>query len=295
MLESDSLISHLRTGATTVCNAWSVIRQDGKSFGFTDHDCDMSFEGVTFKANTGMTASALQKGTGMSVDNTEVVGALNDASISEQDLSIGRFDAAKVVLWMVNWANVNDRCIRFRGTFGEIQWTEGSFRVELRGLAEALNRTIGRVYQPDCAAILGDHECKFDLTQANFSMQSPIIGSPASGIYLVESSSSAGDGWFNRGRIEVLTGRAVGLSSAIKFDKRIELQRRIEVWPEFGITPLPGDMLSLSAGCDKRVETCRTKFYNFLNFRGFPHVPSADWAVAYPNSSQPNNGGSRLK
>jgi hypothetical protein len=33
-------------------------------------------------------------------------------------------------------------------------------------------------------------------------------------------------------------------------------------------------MLRLEAGCDKRAETCRLKFGNFLNFRGFPAFPA---------------------
>lgn len=295
MLESNSLIAHLRTGATTVCNAWSVVRLDGRVYGFTDHDCDLTFDGLTFKANTGMTASAMQKSTGMSVDNTEVIGALSDTAIDELDLSIGRFDDAKVVLWTVNWSNVADRSIRFRGTFGEMQWSAGSFTVELRGLTEALNRTTGRVYQPDCSAILGDHDCNFDLKRASFSIESPVTGNPSRGVYEIGSSLSVVDGWFNRGRIEVLTGRAKGLVSTIKFDKQIDQNRQVEIWPEFGISPEIGDILTLSAGCDKMPETCRVKFSNYLNFRGFPHIPSADWTTAYPTSNQLNNGGSLFK
>jgi uncharacterized phage protein (TIGR02218 family) len=36
----------------------------------------------------------------------------------------------------------------------------------------------------------------------------------------------------------------------------------------------------LTVGCDKRGETCRAKFLNYLNFRGFPHLPSEDWLIA---------------
>ncbi|MFD2844660.1 phage BR0599 family protein [Paracoccus cavernae] len=47
-----------------------------------------------------------------------------------------------------------------------------------------------------------------------------------------------------------------------------------------GIAPVAGDQVRLSAGCDKRAETCRLKFANFLNFRGFPHLPTEDWLLA---------------
>ena len=43
------------------------------------------------------------------------------------------------------------------------------------------------------------------------------------------------------------------------------------------------------------METCRLKFNNFMNFRGFPHVPGEDWLMAYPGEGQPLDGGSLFK
>ena len=123
---------HLQSGATTVCRCWSVTRRDGVAFGFTDHDRDLAFEGVIFRADTGLTARALAQSTGLSVDNTEALGA--------------------------------------------------------------------------------------DL--------------------------------------------------------------------------VPGDLIRLEAGCDKRAETCRAKFANFLNFRGFPHIPGEDWLTTFPARDGVNDGGS---
>ena len=64
MVINPDLLAHLKTGATTTCQAWQVTRQDGKSYGFTDHDLDLEFDGIIFKANSGLTAGALQKSTG---------------------------------------------------------------------------------------------------------------------------------------------------------------------------------------------------------------------------------------
>ena len=46
------------------------------------------------------------------------------------------------------------------------------------------------------------------------------------------------------------------------------------------------------AGCDKRAGTCRGKFDNFLNFRGFPHIPGDDWVTAYPKDGAVHDGAS---
>ncbi len=37
----------------------------------------------------------------------------------------------------------------------------------------------------------------------------------------------------------------------------------------------------LLAGCDKSFATCKAKFANALNFRGFPHLPGNDTAYSY--------------
>ena len=48
-----------------------------------------------------------------------------------------------------------------RGWFGEVVLTEqGVFRIELRGLTQALSQRIGELYSPECRADLGDHRCR---------------------------------------------------------------------------------------------------------------------------------------
>jgi len=53
----------------------------------------------------------------------------------------------------------------------------------------------------------------------------------------------------------------------------------------------PGDTFTLTAGCDKRFETCRAKFANALNFRGFPHMPGNDFVVGYAVPGEPCHDG----
>jgi uncharacterized phage protein (TIGR02218 family) len=295
MSSKDDLIETLKTGAATTCHAWLIVRKDGRTFGFTDHDNDLEFEGAIFKANSGLIAGALQLSSGMSVDNTEVSGALTDDGLTELDLSAGRFDGAMVTTWLVNWANVAQRVIRFRGSFGEIQRSDEAFKVELRSLSEALNQQKGRVYQPNCAAVLGDHECRFDLRQPGFSLEAQILSIGDGAEYRLDAQPDYPQQWFERGRITVLNGRAEGLLGVVKFDREVDGGRQITLWVNFDLAPQAGDIIKLEAGCDKLASTCRSKFDNFLNFRGFPHIPGTDWVASYPVANQRNDGGSRQK
>jgi hypothetical protein len=47
------------------------------------------------------------------------------------------------------------------------------------------------------------------------------------------------------------------------------------------------------ATCDKRWATCRERFGNALNFRGFPSAPGEDFLTLYPSEGERNDGGRR--
>ncbi len=289
-----ALYDHLATGATTVCRAWLVVRRDGAAYGFTDHDADLSFGGHLFKASAGMTARVVQQTTGLSVDNSEALGALSDTSVTEADILAGRFDGADIRCWIVNWANPEQRVEQFRGTFGEITRAGGQFRAELRGQTEPLNQPQGRTYQRACSAVLGDSDCKLNVLQPEFSVDATVVSVAGSVVRLSAVPNFAKD-WFQRGKLLVTSGAAAGLVGLIKHDRMDAAFRLIELWAVLGVDPVAGDMVRLEAGCDKTADTCRGKFGNFLNFRGFPHIPGDDWLASYPVSTQVNDGGSVVR
>lgn len=290
-----TLRSHLQGGVTTVCRAWSVVRADGVVHGFTDHDTDLAFDGVTFRANSGLTARALQQTTGLAVDNTEALGALSDAGMTETDLIAGRYDRAEVRCWLVNWADVAERALQFRGTFGEITRAGGAFQAELRGLTEALNQPQGRTFQRDCSAVLGDRACRFDLNASGYVAELAVEAVEDRRIFRFAELTGFDDRWFERGRLRILTGLGAGVVGLIKNDRLSADGREVELWQSLGPEIAAGDLLRLEAGCDRRAETCRLKFANLRNFQGFPHIPGEDWLASYPTSASAKDGGSLFR
>lgn len=288
-------LDHMLTGHTTICRAWALTRKDGQVFGFTDHDGDLSFDGVVFKAGTGLSANALQQTTGLSVDNTEASGILSDTSVSETDIKSGRFDNAEVKSWIVNWADVSQRALQFQGNLGEVKMEAGEFRTELRGLTERLNQTQGRVYQRNCSAQLGDSACGVDLTNTDYSIETTISEVRNGNRFGFIGLDVYADRWFENGTFVVLSGAASGLTGHIKSDRKDLTPRTVELWEAVHGAIAPGDQVRLTVGCDKRAASCRLKFSNFVNFRGFPHIPGEDWLVAYPKKGNGNNGGSRYE
>lgn len=292
-MSTQDLYEHLREGLTTVCRCWLVQRRDGVSFGFTDHDSDVSFDGLVFRAATGLSAGTLAQGTGLSVDNTEALGVLSDVAIKESEIAAGRFDGAEVRAWLVNWQDPDARLERFHGSIGEIRRGSGAFFADLRGMTEALNQPQGRVYQRSCSAVLGDNGCRFDLDQPGYSEERPAESVTKSQVFRFDALTNTENRWFERGRLRILSGAASGLSGVIKHDHLDSKGRRVlELWEPIRADVATGDTLRIEAGCDKRAETCRLKFSNFNNFRGFPHIPGEDWLISVPRSQGDNDGGS---
>lgn len=44
-------------------------------------------------------------------------------------------------------------------------------------------------------------------------------------------------------------------------------------------------------GCDRQLGTCRGRFGNVANFRGFPHIPGNDFLLRYPRADDALQGG----
>lgn len=292
MSVSEALAAHLAAGTTTLCRCWVVARRDGITLGFTDHDNDLMFEGVLFRADSGLTGQALQQTTGLAVDNGEAMGALRSDAVTEADLVAGRYDDAEVRAWLVNWNDLSLRHLLFRGTIGEVQTGGGGFRAELRGLTETLGQPMGRIFQRHCNARLGDAACGVDLTNPTYAADAVVIAALGGQDLRLSGLAGYAADWFARGRLDVIDGAAAGLSAMIKSDGLDGAERRIALWQDLRAPLATGDRVRVQAGCDKRAETCKAKFGNFARFRGFPHIPGEDWLMAVPKSGGSNGGGS---
>jgi uncharacterized phage protein (TIGR02218 family) len=287
--------AHLDGGATTLCRCWLVRRADGVAFGFSDHDDDLAFGRQIFRAASGMDASALKSATGLSVDNASVIGALSDAGVTEADIRAGRFDAAEVTHWLVNWRDPEQRVLLFRGKFGEISRADGGFEVELRGPAEALNLSRGRSILRRCDAALGDARCGVDPAGPAISTVA-VVRSGGGGRITVGLTGDFDAGWFTGGSLAWESGANLGLKGQIRADEAdAEGHRIFRLWEEVALPVSEGDRALVVAGCDKLATTCRKKFDNFLNFRGFPDIPGEDWVTAYPKDGEVHDGRSRSR
>lgn len=295
MTGAEALTAHLGHGVSTTARAWALTRRDGKVMGFTDHDRLLAFDGIAFRPETGMSARAVEAGTGLAVNNSEALGALSDRAISEADIEAGRYDGAAVQAWIVNWQDVTQRLAIFAGTIGDIRRAGGAFEAELRGLTDALNVPLGRVFHKACGAVLGDRDCTFDLDTPGYVSEREVEEVVDTRVFRFADMAGFAEDWFRHGVLKVTSGAAQGLSGMIKRDRMDGAARVVELWHPLGIEVAPGDALRIEAGCDKRRATCQFKFDNLLNFQGFPDIPGDDWVITDPTKSPRLDGGSRRR
>lgn len=90
------------------------------------------------------------------------------------------------------------------------------------------------------------------------------------------------DGWFDGGVLIWLTGLNAGLEAEVK--RWTDGTNTIELHQAMPFDVAASDAFTVTAGCDLLRATCKTKFDNIHNFRGFPDMPTRDAVLAYPDS-----------
>jgi len=272
---SAGLCAHLAGEVTTLATCWKLKRRDDSVLGFTDHDVDIVFEGVSYQAQTGFTPAAIENSSSLSADNLDVEGMLSAGAITESDIMAGKYDFAEIEIFQVNYVDVSQGCLKLRrGWLGEVSLHRQQFVAEVRGLTQLLSQTIGELYSPSCRATLGDTRCKVDLAA---HIVTGTLSNAGSSQEFTDVARTENSGRFDFGVVTFTSGANSGLSMEIK-----EHLKMVTEGGKFVLAlPMPypllvGDAYSMSSGCDKTIATCHGRYANAVNFRGEPYVPGLD-------------------
>ena len=285
-----SLQTHLDSGTTTLAWCWRLTRNDGAVFGFTDHDRPLTFDGTTFEPESGFTASEIRSGSDLSVDAQEAEGVLTSDTITETDILDGRWDNATVEIWRVNWQDASSRALLRRGAIGQLRRGRLHFVAEMRSLSHVLGQTIGRTFQAGCDADLGNARCGVDMNDPAFKATGTVVALSGDRGFAVSDLSGFVESWFTLGTLEWLTGANTGRKAEV-LNHGITGADVMVTLLEAPVRPIEvGNTFDIFAGCDKRFETCKERFTNAMNFRGFPHIPGQDAIIRYAAKGDANAG-----
>lgn len=165
-----------------------------------------------------------------------------------------------------------------------------AFVAEMRSQAHVLGQTIGRTFQASCDAALGDARCGVDLNDPAYLATGTVVSLSGDRGFAVSGLSGFANSWFALGTLSWLTGANIGSKAEVLSHALIGADVKITLL-EAPVRPIDvGNTFDIFAGCDKRFETCQSKFANAVNFRGFPHIPGQDTIIRYAAKGDVNTG-----
>jgi uncharacterized phage protein (TIGR02218 family) len=144
-------------------------------------------------------------------------------------------------------------------------------------VAAQLDRPVAEETSPDCRATLGDRRCRVAMAgRRRFVRVTAWDGEVALTLDTVEPVANA----YGQGRLIWFGGVNAGLEGAVARSEGTQLW--LSAVPAFPVES--GELIELVEGCDKRLETCLSRFGNVVNFRGEPFLPGIDLLTRYPGA-----------
>lgn len=260
---------------TSLALCWRLERADGAGIALTSHDRPIMSEGVRHSPAPGIVPAAITRRLGIEPHSSEVGGALSSDALDEQDLSLGRWDGARVNLTAVDWQDDSaDPLHLLGGEIGSVSIDGESFSADLQGAAAKLLGPACPATSAECRAELGDKQCRVDLAGRTIVAH---VETSGDGELTLDQAI---DGRFVLGRLRYLSGANCGVSTVVLSvsDCTIAVRDLPRAVVEAGCR------VELREGCDKRFATCVDRFANAANFRGEPHLPGNDLLTRYPGA-----------
>lgn len=263
-----------------IADLYKFTLTNGTVLAYTSADFDIVHGGLTYSCqNACIARSEISWEYGLSVDDVTIelnpssedyVGAVRMVEAFRN----GTFDGAEV---QMNLAFYKDGWEQEPLILGDIfsgkvdvEEVSGSYvKLNVKSLTELLNQDFpSSVYQASCSYSLYCDACGVK-REAHSEENTVEAGSTKKKIvcYLYRSGS-----YYQNGTIEFISGANKGIKKSVKQQSNglVELS-----------TPLPsipkrGDWFIISAGCDKTMTMCKSKFGNLANYNGTPFIPKAD-------------------
>jgi len=279
---SVNLKNHFASETTTIALCYKIVRADGTTYRFTTHDAEITYNAETFSPVGSGTISDLKLTNTLAVDNQDI--DVLYTTITSAELRAGLFDDAEIWTFKINYVTPEDGILKLvYGKLGELEIKDNQARIEIRGLTQQLATPIGRILTPECDATLGDTRCKVVMTPfthnvsiTSFTNNKKFIASDLIGI--------GADNYFKYGKIHITSGANNGVKMQV--DVSTTLTGEITLLESLPFALVNGVTLTAYAGCDRRKSTCKDRFSNVVNFRGFDGLPGLDKIVVIPTNVQ---------
>lgn len=266
----------------TIADCFTITLATGDAFHLTNYDQSVTWNGVTFIANSALIDGLKYKcSTGLEVDKQQITLAAYPTTTIKgaplmRAIADGAFDGAKVQRWRVFLSNQltggADGVLLFQGrvsTIDSVGRTQAKITVA-SDLAVLEYDMPHNLFSATCSHVLYDQGCTVNKGLFTFS---GAIAAGSSQTTILWSGANIG---MLQGALNMETGLNAGIRTTISaVDPGVALGL---LYP-LPAVPVVGDLFNAYFGCDHTQGTCKAKFNNIQHFRGFPFVPPVEMSV----------------
>ncbi len=287
---SSALIGYLNAARANpdvpllMADCFTFALRSGLILSYTNVDVSFSYNGSTYLGNAILVDGLKYKAAiGLEVDQQQItVAARSTDTITGgapflQALRDGSFDGCEIERDRVFFSD------RIGGTaIGSVTLFKGRL-----GVVDEIGRTSAKltvnsdlvlldidmprnVYQPTCLHTLYDSGCT--LVKNAFGSNGT-VGSGSTASVINWSGASLN---FQQGSITFTSGVNAGATATVG---SVVAGTSMNLLYPLESVPSSGDGFTVYYGCDHTPGTCKTKFNNLGNFRGFPYVPPPQMAI----------------
>lgn len=278
---------------------YRVVRKDGTVYRFTTHDRALLTRAgapplamAEYTPAASLSPESSRKTAGAEPETTSAFAPFDSdlAGISQEDLRIGLFRGAEMLVFIVDWrAPFLGPLTLSRFFVGEVTWNGERFTLQLSSVLQQSEVAIGRVYGRLCDAQLGDDRCRKDITPMKSGTQTvtAVTGFDKANKRLRFRSTlnTAPDQFWTDGVCRWLTGNnAIVNLNEQQVKKSIQSNGEIALHVQTPYDIQVGDTFECDPGCEKEiVRDCHKKHGNRENHRGFPLMAGTDRVLKTPD------------
>lgn len=252
-----------------------IVPTTGAVVRLTHHPRNLTMSnGEVYLTGSGYEFTGYSASSGFSPAMVDLEGIAGIAGIGRDELASGMYDNARAYLFATTWNSpVEDEEPITASILGKTTLLDERYRIEDMALVDALNQSVGMSYQPACPKTFGGQEfagCKIDLAALTVT---GTLTHKTSNLIVRDSARTEAADYFAAGTIEITSGDNAGLRP--KEIKAYAADGTITIYESFHYPLAVGDTYTLIPGCRKRLEDCRDKWNNVVNFGGFSFVPTS--------------------
>lgn len=281
---SAKLIALLDADQFVMADLYTITTVQGDEFRYTNYDFDLIVAGQTYNSSGPIISrEGISLSLGIEVDNLSIsIDCIDDnkwnglnvvQAFHNGQLDGARFKLERIFMDINTPTDTSAGSIKlFEGRIIEPDLDRNSIQASVASDLDELNVQMPRnLYQPSCTNTLFDTAC--GLLRQNFMAQTTIESGSTTARILCQVNQP--QGWFTQGVIEFLDGGNSGLKRTIRIHESGVLLLTLPLLE----APQAGQQIKIYPGCDKRLETCQSRFNNFSQFRGAPFIPVPETAV----------------